>query len=367
MAIKGAHLVVNPADLTDAKIVPATFNDASELAPGRVLLQIDSWSMTSNNVTYGRASGQLGYWEFFPVDDPVYGRIPVWGFADVIASTVPEVEVGRRVYGFLPMSTHLEIEPGQITGRAMTDVVEHRANKSPIYNQYSFCDADPIYRPEHEGLLSLFRPLYTTSFLLDDFFRANDFFGAEAVAITSASSKTSLGLAHALRAGGTGDVQVIGLTGTENVGFVEGSGLYDQVLSYDALDQITADSLAYVDMAGNGDVRRSLHTRYGDELKHGCLVGGTHWTGRDRDVKDLPGPKPVFFFAPSYAQQRIAELGGAEFQTRLGNAWVSFLKDAVAWVDVVEQRGAETALAVYLETVAGKVSPRTGNILALSE
>lgn len=361
MAVDGAHLAVNPADLSDCKVVSGTFDDPAE---GRCLLRIDSYAMTANNITYGRASGQLGYWEFFPFEGD-YGRIPVWGFADVIATAHPEVEVGTRLYGFLPQSTHLEIVPGKVSPHGLVDMAEARQGKAPIYNQYAICSGDPLYRPEHEAMISLFRPLYTTSFLLDDFFRSKGFFGAEAVALTSASSKTALGMAHALKAGGTGDVTVVGLTSPANVDFVEGLGVYDRVVTYDALESIDAASLAYVDMAGNGDVRRALHQRYGDALKHACLVGGTHWTGRDRDVKDLPGPKPEFFFAPSYAQARIAEWGGGGFQKKLGTAWAGFLGDAAGWIEVVDKRGVEAAEAVYLETLWGEVAPSVGNITGM--
>lgn len=362
MSVAGSHLVVNPADLADCKVVPAAFGDP---APGKCLLRIDSFAMTANNITYGLASRQLGYWEFFPHDGD-YGRIPVWGFADIVASAHPDVAVGTRLYGYLPMSTHLEIEPGKVSPGGMMDMSEARQGKAPIYNGYAICAADPMHRVEHEGLISLFRPLYTTSFLLDDFHRANSFFGAAAVVLTSASSKTSLGLAHALRSGGTDGVQVIGLTGRGNAGFVEGVGVYDQVVTYDALDAIDAPTLAYVDMAGNGEVRRTLHARYGDDLKNACLVGGTHWKTRDRDVKNLPGPRPEFFFAPTYAQERIKALGGGEFQRRLGAAWSGFVGEAEGWIDVVETRGNDAAMDVYLQTFRGQVPPNVGNILGLA-
>ena len=360
MPFEAQHLVVNPDDLTDCRIEQSEIPDP---APDRCILRIDRFALTANNITYGLASSQLGYWEFFPWDG-AYGRIPVWGFADVVASAVADVREGTRVYGFLPMSSHLEIEPGKITAHGMTDVAPARQGKAPIYNQYSNCAADPIYAPEHEGMISLFRPLYTTSFLLDDFFRTNAFFGAEAVVLTSASSKTALGMAQALRAGGTTDVQIIGLTSAGNSGFVQSLNLYDQVVTYDDLDSIMARSVAYVDMAGNGDVRRALHERYGDALKHACLVGGTHWTGRNRDVKGLPGPQPEFFFAPSYAQQRIADWGGPGFQRRLGAAWFDFLSKAIDWIEVVETRGPEAVRSVYLQTQRGQVPPNIGNVVS---
>ena len=33
---------------------------------GQVLLRIDRFALTANNVTYGVAGDQIGYWQFFP-------------------------------------------------------------------------------------------------------------------------------------------------------------------------------------------------------------------------------------------------------------------------------------------------------------
>ena len=59
----------------------------------------------------------------------------------------------------------------------------------------------------------------------------NDTFGAEAYVISSASSKTSIALAYAVKQ--RGEKQTIGFTSAANLAFVEALGCYDQVLSYD--------------------------------------------------------------------------------------------------------------------------------------
>jgi len=364
VSIQGQHLIINPKDMADARIVGAAFPDQNELPDGACLLQIDGFAMTANNITYGLASGALGYWEFFPHDDATYGRVPTWGFADVIASTHPDVAVGRRVYGYLPMSTHLVIQPGRITSHSMMDMAEARAGKAPIYNQYSFTDADPMYRPDHEGLISVFRPLFTTSFLLADFHRRSDFFGADAITLSSASSKTSLGLASALRQGDGASVQVIGLTGAANKGFVAGLGVYDQTVSYDDLSTVRADSACFVDMAGSSSVRRAIHEQFGDGLKNSCLVGGTHWEATKPDKKPLPGARPAFFFAPTYAQERIADWGAAEFQTQLGAAWTGFIVQAQDWVRIQRKDGADAVMAGYRLALNGQLAANVGQILA---
>ncbi len=363
MAISGKHLIINPANMADAKIVAASFPDGDELAEGTCLLQIDGFAMTANNITYGQAPAALRYWEFFPYEDATYGRVPTWGFADVIASRHPDIAEGARVYGYLPMSTHLVIEPGQITPNGMMDMAEARQGKAPIYNNYSFCAADPMYAPDQESLISIFRPLFTTSFLLADFHDRNAFFGAEQVILSSASSKTSLGLAYALRQNGKPPVPVVGLTGTGNLSFVEGLGVYDQSVTYDRIESLTGDSACFVDMAGNSDVRRRLHTHFGDGMKGSTMVGVTHWGARGMGGGPLPGAAPEMFFAPTYAQDRIAEWGGAGFQQRLGAAWTGFIEKAQAWVTIRETRGDDAVMQGYQAMLVGNVPANVGQIL----
>jgi hypothetical protein len=84
----------------------------------------------------------------------------------------------------------------------------HRAALAPTYNQYTRVAADPAYARGHEAEIALFRPLFTTAFLLAD----NGFFGGRVVLPSSASSKTALGLAFLLSHTRRGQCEVIGLT-----------------------------------------------------------------------------------------------------------------------------------------------------------
>ncbi|MEM7270197.1 MAG: DUF2855 family protein [Pseudomonadota bacterium] len=351
-------LIVNKTDLSEAKLVETSLPDPG---PGQALLKVDEFALTANNITYGVTGKSFGYWDFFPAEEG-YGRIPVWGFADVVASRADGVAEGERVYGYLPMSTHLMVEPGKVAGHGFMDVVAHRAPRAPIYNQYARTATDPGYRADMEALISLFRPLFTTSFLLDDYLAENGFFGAEAVILSSASSKTSLGLAQVLSQ--RGGVEVIGLTGSGNVGFVEGLGFYDRVAAYDSIADLPVAAAAFVDMAGSAPVREAIHTHYGVSLKVSTMVGATHWS--DRGMGDaLPGPKPEIFFAPGYAQERVKAWGMDGFQTRVGAAWVSFIGGAAGWLDVRADRGPEAVKTAYLAMLANEVSPREGLILSM--
>ena len=48
-------------------------------------LRVERFGLTANNVTYGAFGDQLGYWQFFAAPEG-WGRIPVWGFGEVVAS-----------------------------------------------------------------------------------------------------------------------------------------------------------------------------------------------------------------------------------------------------------------------------------------
>ena len=100
-------------------------------------------------------------------------------------------------------------------------------------------------------------------------------------------------------------------------------GCYDQVVTYDEVATLDAANPAvYVDMAGNDALRRSVHEHFGDQLKHSCTIGATHWDQTAGGDEGLPGPKPEFFFAPAQIQKRAADWGPAELQRRLGRGLV---------------------------------------------
>src|SRR5262249_38494850 len=95
---------------------------------------------------------------------------------------------------------------------------------------------DPAYAEATESEQVLLRPLFVTSFALDDWLFDNALFGARVVLLSSASSKTSYGLAFLLaerkrREGGT--FEVIALTSVKNRPFVERLGTYEHVVTYD--------------------------------------------------------------------------------------------------------------------------------------
>jgi hypothetical protein len=340
-------------------------------ADGEVLLAIDSFALTANNITYAVTGDMIGYWNFFPPGDGSesgWGRIPVWGFADVVASAVDAVQPGARYYGYFPMGSHLMVTPTRVSVRGFTDGRAHRAALPAVYNQYQHCGTDLAYRADLEAMQLLFRPLFTTSFFLDDFLDDNGWFGARSVILSSASSKTALSLAWMLSRRGAERCRVVGLTSARNADFVRGLGCYDEVLSYDQIEQLPREPSVYVDMAGNTALRAGLHRHLAESLCYSCSVGATHW----EDLKmggseDLPGPPPTLFFAPAQVEKRSEEWGAAGVAARSAAAWQPFVDFAQTWVKVRRGRGTDACEAIYRELLENRASPADGYVLSLRE
>jgi hypothetical protein len=339
---------------------------ASEtLGDGEALLAIDLFSFTANNVTYAMFGERMHYWKFFPTNDADFGCIPVWGFATVIASKAEGAAVGERFYGYYPMSSHLRVQVSRANQSGFTDGVAHRQELPVIYNQYLRTTTDGLYRTDREPVISLLRPLFVTSFLLEDFFADDQFFGAKQVILSSASSKTAYGTAACLAA--RGGIDIIGLTSTANLKFVESLGCYTQVIAYDALPSLNAATpTVYADFAGNAGLREKLHAHFTDALKYSCSIGGTHWEDLGGG-RDLLGPKPTLFFAPHQAKKRLTEWGPAVFQTKVGESWERFVtqvtNEAAPWMRITTSRGRDAISNVVAQVIQGETGPETGHVL----
>lgn len=363
------------------------------LADGQVRVRIDKFALTSNNITYAAFGDAMNYWAFFPVAQVAgvgvgkvgaagaasqgsasWGRIPVWGFGDVVESNLAGMAVGERLYGFFPMSCSIVLQPTRQTAESFSDGAAHRSALHSVYNQYMRCSVDPFYTAQTEDVQALLRPLFTTAWLIDDFMADNNFFGAQQVPgsdvgvalLSSASSKTAYATAFALKQR-TG-IEVVGLTSPGNVAFCESLGCYHSVLTYDQLDKIAQDRpCVYVDFAGNTKLRLAIHTRFAN-LKYSCSIGGTHVENLG-SAKDLPGPRAILFFAPAQIKKRAGEWGPEEFRKRLMQAWFAFTAEAFnaarPWITSQHHAGAAEVDAAYALVLGGQGDPRVGHMLSL--
>src|SRR5262245_38125289 len=106
---EAVDFIVNRSNLRETAFVPGRESAGSQLSDGQLLLHVDRFAFTANNITYGAVGEMIGYWNFFPAKDG-WGRIPVWGFADIVGARHNALPAGERIYGYLPMSTHLVVQ-----------------------------------------------------------------------------------------------------------------------------------------------------------------------------------------------------------------------------------------------------------------
>jgi len=327
------------------------------LVPGEVRLTLERFALTSNNISYALSGDFLDYWGFFPAEAG-WGRLPAMGYGIVSESANPDIEVGGRYFGFFPVGNE-HIVQAQLSRNGFIDAGAHREKHAMAYRAF---DKVPDAVGEHDNAVLIFRGLFTTSFLAEDFLREQNFFDATQLVITSASSKTSIALAHCLRA--YSPMRVIGLTSDANVDFVTSVGEYHDVVTYSEISSLDPSvQTVIVDMAGNPEIVALVHTHFGESLKYSCSIGATHWDQTSHRV-DIPGPKPQFFFAPSQLSKRSKEWGREEFNMRLDAALNTFIEGSKEWLRIEHSRGADAVSETYSQLVGGKMPPEIGNILS---
>lgn len=349
------HFEINRSNITQHRFIDSVIPEPLE---GEVVLALQEFALTSNNVSYALSGDFLDYWGFFPAEEG-WGRLPVMGFGVVTASANPDIAVGTRYFGFFPAADHHVVRASG-TSSGFVDVGPHREKHAMAYRTFDRV-ADEATTDDHAYLL--LRGLFVTSFLAEDFLFDNGMFGAGQIVVSSASSKTAIALAHSIRA--RGNTHCIGLTSSANIDFVNTVNLYDEVATYDDITSL-ADwaPTVYVDMAGNLNVTSQIHQHFGEALQYSCAIGATHWD-QGGSKSDLPGVAPQFFFAPTQIAKRGKEWGREVLNTRMDTALQTFINDSRRWMQVEESRGAQALGGVYDQLVTGKIRPEAGHIISL--
>lgn len=330
-----------------------------DIGEGQIEVSVKSFALTTNNVTYAVVGGPFRYWEFYPTGHDHLGILPIWGFGEVTASKCVEVPVGEVLYGFFPMASHAILCPGKISSNSIIDQSPHRKGLALAYNQYlRVRDVDA----DEKDYWPIYKPLLTTGFMIADQFEEAGFYDGESVIIASASSKTAIGTAHCFRQL-IRRPKLIGLTSKGNADFVKSTGLYDEVVLYDDVENMSKDQpVAFVDMAGNKALVNRIHDHFDAKLTFSLLVGVSHWTAAQGD-NPKRGPRITPFFAPGRIEKRLSDWGPAGFSSRVAAIWSGFLKTGQSLTRIEHHGGASEALRIYKEMAGGQVDPQLGLIL----
>ena len=352
--------LVKRDELRECRIAEA---DAPELEAGQALLRVKTFGLTANNITYAVMGEAMSYWDFFPAEDG-WGRVPMWGFAEVERSEAEGVEPGTRLYGYLPPSSHLVVTPVDADPSGFVDGSPHRAALPSAYHRYLATAADSFYRADTEEIQMLLRPLFFTSFLIDDQLDDEGLATRGPVVISSASSKTAIAAAFLLAQ--RDGVELVGLTSPRSAEFVEGLGIYGSTVTYDAIDSLERRPSTFVDIAGDGAVRHAVHSHYRDDLLYSMAVGVTHWEELGAGAGELPGPTPALFFAPDRVVKRSQDWGRVDLEKRVADAWHPFCEWTGGWLESIGGEGFDAVQAAYLDVLEGRVEPTSAHVLTLT-
>jgi hypothetical protein len=366
-----SQLLVSKTDIAQTRTRSV---EDTALADGQIRVAVNRFAFTSNNITYAAFGDAMHYWDFFPTGEDGWGIVPVWGFADVVQTSHPGVSVGERLYGYFPMAEQCVLQPDRLTPAGFRDAAAHRSNLHAVYNQYQRVASDPFYTAESEDLQALLRPLFITSWLIDDFLADKHFFGTAAeparpavMLLSSASSKTAYGTAFMLaqRKG----IEVVGLTSVGNVAFCESLGCYHRVLNYEHLDQLAADTACiYIDFAGNAALRSAVHHRFSvwpTAAPSGARMSA-NWAVRGicRDPRR----------ACSSRRRRSRSARASGVSTAWARVWC---RDGVGFSpgcpthrhrgSTLRHGGTDVLATVYRQVLQGKGDPRQGHIVQLRD
>ena len=338
---------------------------ANDLEEGEILVRIEKFAYTANNITYAAAGDMIGYWKFFPPfgeKTEGWGVIPVWGFGEVIQSNHPEVPVGDRLFGYFPPAKTLKMRPVGIKPGRVIDGSAHRSMLPAGYNIYRRVFNEPHYNPAHDKARMLLFPLHLTSYCIWDALREKDWYGAEQILVLSASSKTSTGLGYALQADKNAP-KVIGITSQRNLATVQEMKIYDEVITYDSATEIPDDiPTVIVDMSGNTKIMAALHTHLAENMKHTINVGLTHWT----DTRPQPGiiqARSEFFFAPGHIQKRIKEWGAEGFNQKTAQFMMETAAKTALWLKFQTLNGLEELAEIHPAVCMGQIPADVGLVV----
>ena len=355
---------VNRSDYHHTKVVRGGI---PKLLNGEILVAVAKFAMTANNVTYAASGDLFGYWQFYPTGEDPWGKVTVWGIAEVVESRAEGIAVGERLYGFFPMASHVVMQPGELSERGFTDAMPHRAELPSLYNYYARTQSEPRELQQLEDQRCIFFPLFMTGYVIADLLADNDWFGVQQVVIGSASSKTGFSTAAFVRAAGFQGA-IVGLTSDQNVAFSRALGCYDSIVSYSEVGSVANALCAYIDIAGDVGVRSRLHHSLKENAAQTLLVGATHWDqfSQSLDGGSLPGSEPQVFFAPAQIEKRDSEWGRGVVMGKAYAASIELVRQLAPTLVMESHSGAEACDAIWQALLHNQISGQRGVIVSLN-
>ena len=251
-----SDFLVKRDELRECRIAES---EPPEVGPGQALLRVDSFGLTANNVTYAVMGEAMSYWDFFPAEDG-WGRVPMWGFAEVEASEADGVEVGhpglRLPAPLLAPAGDADERRRQRLRRRLAPPGGAALGLPPLPGQRR----RPLLQRRQRGRSRCCCGRSSSPlFLIDDQLADEGLIERGPIVISSASSKTAIAAAFLLAQ--RDGVELVGLTSAGNREFVEGLGIYGRTVPYDEIELAR---------------RRPRHLRRHRRRRRACARRSTH-------------------------------------------------------------------------------------------
>ena len=223
-------------DPTKTKITSDKPIEREDLNVGQSLISIERFSFTANNILYVSMGNQNRYWDLFPAEGE-WGNSPAWGVGRVLESKSDILKKGSLIFGFFPLASQCIIQPGELGPRHIVDNAQHREALAPAYNRYTRIDGNEHFHGLSGDWQILLRPLALVGLLAAYYFEDQNYYGADVMYVTSASSKTGIGVGLMIK-NQSPAIKVIGITSPGKTDYVADLGVYDEVIDYDNLTDL---------------------------------------------------------------------------------------------------------------------------------
>jgi hypothetical protein len=371
-------------------------------------LRINKIGLSANNkfyLAFGR-NPSFHFFSAYPIPDtasvvekdapPLTSLVhpPAWGLATVVESTIPQVPVGTLYQGMLPLGSQVHFN--NVVPKETGDFSLVRPKTMAFYNNFTKIDPSSIFGKADEKAdvaLTCWPGIITGFGLYHELIRQHFYRSSSeekrVVVVSSASSKVSLALAFYLKQDTDSGVAVIGYTSDQNRDFCESTGLYGQVLSYDAdLPDTDKANYIFIDVAGRGEV----YTRNEAKIVKALCVGNSQnvsdaeWTftqfGLVAKLKTMLmfmgfgsiasyflRPKLDLFLIIDVSAALLKEWGRDGYNERFENATQDFLNAAMdkKWIQRRICTTLESVREGYRDIVKGIVPPSEAIVLDVSK
>lgn len=179
------------------------------LQPDEIRMRVDRVGLSANNMFYAQM-GEAPFLKFFHVY-PIEGHealanMPAWGSATVIESENPQFKVGEQFRGFLHLTNVVQMK-AERTEDGFRAYGGNRDKLNSAYNLFTSVadNADSAFHGDgaQADLAMVSAPGALSGFMLCELMRSKNFYGGDAVVLTSASSKLSMATAFLLRPSAT--------------------------------------------------------------------------------------------------------------------------------------------------------------------